>query len=85
MATQPKTYDLKEAETQTITILHRNQQAAFSAVLSLIASERLGYKITDRTQFRLNEDLSTIEISELEDEVPVVKDDKPKSAAVTSK
>lgn len=67
-------YHLKEIETQLLVIVRNNQNAVFSAILSTLAADRLGYKVTERTQFELNPQLDTIKISELpEPPVPVAK------------
>lgn len=60
-----KTFNLKPIETQLLVIVHNNQQAVFSAILSTFATERLGYAVTERTQFKLNAEMNEIEISEI--------------------
>ncbi len=90
---EPKAYSLKEIESQFLTIMRNNQNAVFSGYLSTIAIERLGYKVTPRSQFILNEDLTEIKIQELPDDVPVAPApeapqppaEEPKSGAVAAK
>lgn len=65
-------YSLKEAETNTLNIIQQSHQRNFAATLSLIAQERMGYKVTERTQFKLNPELTEIEISELDEDVPTI-------------
>lgn len=81
-----KTFSLKQAETQTLVVMQNSHQQAFAALLSMIAVERLGYHVTEKTQFKLNPELSEIEITEIVD-VPTTKPDKPeeKSGAVEAK
>lgn len=66
-----QTFNLKDVETQTLMILQTSHQRSFAATLSLLAQERMGYKVTERTQFKLNGELTEIEISELPEDVPV--------------
>lgn len=83
--TQPKvqTFSLKETETQTLNILQQGHQRSFAATLSLLAQERMGYKVTELTQFKLNPDFTEIEISELPEDVPTTKpNEAPKNGAV---
>lgn len=69
---EPKvsTFNLKPVETQTLVILQSSHQRSFAALLSLLAQERMGYNVTENTQFKLNAEMTEIEISELPD-VPV--------------
>lgn len=66
-------FNLKETESRLLLIVHNNQQAVFSAILASIAVDRLGYNITPQTQFKLDDKLSTIEIEEIPEQVPVAK------------
>lgn len=86
-----QTFNLKDIETELLKVIITNHNATFSAVLSSIANERLGYKVTANTQFQLTPDLKTINISELPEDVPVAKApeaetqppaEEPKSGAV---
>lgn len=87
---EPKTesFKLKQVETQVLTIMQNNQQASFAAVLSMLATERLGYPVTARTQFKLDPSFSTIEITEAPEDVPVAnteeKPEEPKSPVVAA-
>ena len=91
-APEPKvrTYDLKEAESQLLNIQQVSHQRSFAALLNHIVVERLGYPVTERTQFRVNPTFSEIEVSELPDDVPeaeakTVTTPEPKSpGAVTA-
>lgn len=85
-------FNLKPVETQTLVILRNNQQGAFAAVLSMLATERMGYNVTERTQFVLNAELTSMEISELPVDVPTAgapaqpetPPEAPKSGAVAA-
>lgn len=70
-APKAQTFNLKDVETQTLMILQTSHQRSFAATLSLLAQERMGYRVTEHTQFKLNADMTEIEISELPPEVPV--------------
>lgn len=70
-APKAQTFNLKDVETQTLMILQTSHQRSFAATLSLLAQERMGYKVTERTQFKLNPDMTEIEISEIPEDVPV--------------
>lgn len=71
VAPKAQTFNLKDVETQTLMILQSSHQRSFAATLSLLAQERMGYRVTDRTQFKLNANMTEIEISELPEDVPV--------------
>lgn len=62
-----KRFNLKKGESQLLIFIRNQQQAQFSAMLSYIAAERLSYPVSERTQFKLNADLSEVEITELSD------------------
>ena len=67
-----KEYSLKPVEVNLINHVRQQTQGIISLVLSYIASDRLAYRLTQRTQFRINGD--KIYISELaEPKVPVAK------------
>lgn len=87
MSDSPKeqSFNLKLTETQTLVITQNNHQSTFAALLSMIAIERLGYKVTERTQFRLNPEMTEVVIAELPVDVPTVPADtteKPGKPAV---
>lgn len=63
---QVDTYKLKEHETKLLVFIQQKQQAIFSGILSTIVADRLGFAVTDHTQFKLNAELTEMEISELE-------------------
>lgn len=91
-APKAQVFNLKEAETQTLNILQSSHQRSFAATLSMLATERMGYKVTERTQFKLNADMTEMEITELAEEVPVANaaepeksdGDEPKTGVVTA-
>lgn len=67
-----KTYSLKEQDTNLLIFMARqrndiiqNAQAIMSGVLSSIASDKLGYKVTENTQFKLSDDYKTVEVTEV--------------------
>jgi hypothetical protein len=91
-APKAQTFNLKDAETQTLQIIQQNHQRGFATILSLLATERMGYKVTERTQFKLNAEMTEIEISELPEDVPTANAPappqppaEPKSGAVPAK
>lgn len=59
-------YSLKQSETALINFIRNQQQSLISLVLSQIASERLSYPITERTQFSLDPELKEMVLTELE-------------------
>lgn len=61
-----KTHELKASETALINFIRHQQQSLISLVLSQIASERLSYPITERTQFSLDPELKEMVLTELE-------------------
>lgn len=88
-----KTFSLRATETQLLTIIRNNQNAIFSAALSTIAVDRLGYKVTGHTQFELDAELTTVKLRELPQDVPVAPapgqspnpNEAPSSGAVSAK
>lgn len=73
---ETKSYSLKPAETNLLIYIQQHSQNIFSGVLSTIAMDRLAYAVTDKTQFNLNDTLTELRITELEDKPkaePVVK------------
>jgi len=71
---QAKEFDLKKNESALLNFIRDKQQAVFSAVLSSIAIERLGYQVTQNTQFSLTDDLSKLTITEAIQEPPTEPD-----------
>ena len=59
-----KSYGLTKHETDLLTFTRKHQDAIFSAIISTIASDRLGYTITEYTQFQLKPDMSGVTITE---------------------
>jgi hypothetical protein len=69
----PKTqlFHLKPVETQTLQVIQESVQRAMAVTLNLLAVERMGYPVTENTQFKLNPEMTEIEISERQEDVPV--------------
>lgn len=61
---EKKTFGLKAIESQLLGTTHQNSQAIMSNILTLIASERLAYHVTENTRFDVSNDLSSITIYE---------------------
>lgn len=76
--TDPKSFSLKEHETNLLTFTRSHSEAIFSGILSTIAMDRLSYKVTDRTKFQLNGDLTEMSLEELPEEIP---EESPVTAA----
>lgn len=57
-------YKLSDTDVSLLHYVQRHQQAVFSGLLSNIAM-RLGYTVTENTQFALTPDLSGMKITEL--------------------
>jgi uncharacterized protein (DUF1778 family) len=64
-----KQFDLKDIEVQMIRMFANQYQVQLSNFLSFIALERLAQTVTDKTQFKLSEDLKTLIIQDQEEEV----------------
>lgn len=69
---KPTTHKLDNEDINLLRYIQRHQQAVFSGVLSNVAM-RLGYKVTENTQFTLSAELDEMTITELKDPEPVVK------------
>jgi hypothetical protein len=63
-ASQAPKYGLRAAESEQLVFVKSHLDAVFSGVLSTIAAERLGYRVTSNTQFRLSPDFKSVEIWE---------------------
>jgi len=74
---KPKTFNLKQIDTQLLVITRQNHNAVFSSILSTIAIDRYGYPITQNSQFVLNDRMDELTIQELEPQVPVAKAEAP--------
>ena len=74
---KPTVYDLKPIETNLLVMVRDYQQKVFSAIISTIAIDRLGQKVSDRTQFMLNDDLTKMSLRELP---PTPQPEAPKPA-----
>jgi len=62
---EPKQYGLTTHESNMLSYVNDHQNAIFSGLLSTIVGSRLGYKVTERTQFQLSGDFKTITVMEL--------------------
>lgn len=60
-----KDFGLTKQETEMIRFMRQQADAQFSALLSYIASSRLGYSITAQTQFKIDPEFTTISIREI--------------------
>lgn len=69
---EPKQFNLKPIETQLLSATQAQFQTLASNVLSFIAIERLAYTVTEKTQFSVSQDFTTVAISEKEDAPEVV-------------
>lgn len=63
---EPKQYSLTAHEANMLRFVNNHQNAIFSGLLSTIAGSRLGYTVTERTQFQLSPDFSQMTLMELE-------------------
>lgn len=63
---EPKQYSLTVHEANMLRFVNNHQNAIFSGLLSTIAGSRLGYTVTERTQFNLSGDFSTMTLMELD-------------------
>lgn len=59
-----KTFSLSADETQMLIYTKQHLDAIFVGIISNIAGKRLGYQVTNSTQFNLSGDLKTMTISE---------------------
>lgn len=59
-----KQFGLSVPESQLLVMIQQNTNAIMSAALSFISSDRLGYKVTPRTQFNLDQNFQRLTISE---------------------
>jgi len=62
-----KEYNLKPSDSNLIMYMRRQCDAIMSGLISNIAMDRLGYTVTEKTQFSLSDDYATITITEAED------------------
>lgn len=67
-----KEYSLKPLETQLLATTQQQFQVLVSNLLSFIAIERLAYTVTEKTQFAVSPDFTSVSISEKEDAPEVV-------------
>lgn len=63
---EPKQYSLTVHEANMLRFVNNHQNAIFSGLLSTIAGSRLGYTVTEKTQFNLSGDFSTMTLMELD-------------------
>lgn len=64
------TFSLSQSERELLIFIRRHLDAVFSAQLSAVASGRMGYRVTENTQFTLSQDFTTIQITERADQPP---------------
>ena len=69
--TEEKKYSLKNTEKNLIGNSNQRHNAELLDIFSYIAIERLNYPVTERTQFRTDEDgnLFIVELEEVEEKV----------------
>jgi hypothetical protein len=65
-----KKFDLKDIEKQYINVLFQQHNAVVSNTFAYFAITRLGYEVTPKTMFKLNDDMSTLEIWEADTNAP---------------
>lgn len=63
-----KDYKLRPADSNLLIYTRNHIDAILSGLISTIAMDRLGYKVTDKTKFTLSDDYGTLNITELDDE-----------------
>ena len=57
-------HELRPADSNLLIYVRNHTEAILSGVISTIAMDRLNYKVTDKTQFKLSPDFTRITISE---------------------
>ena len=62
--TKPTAHTLSNTDVSLLGYVQRHQQAIYSGLLSNVAM-RLGYEVTENTQFTLSADLTELTITEL--------------------
>lgn len=68
-----KKIELSKAETSLLIYVQNHQQAIFSGLLSTIAIDKHKIAVDDKTQFKLNADLTEMEISKIDDGENAIK------------
>lgn len=63
-----KKIELSKAETSLLIYVQNHQQAIFSGLLSTIAIDKHKVAVDEKTQFKLNADLTEMEITQLEED-----------------
>lgn len=61
---QAKQFSLRPVDAERLVVQKEHLDALFSIQVSLLASDRFGYQVTEHTKFRLSPDLKTIDIWE---------------------
>jgi len=77
-------HELKPQQTALLVYIRNHHQAIFSGILSTMAID-LNYKVTDKTQFSLSADLTSMTITELENNENNDPEASSSTAAKTSK
>lgn len=78
-------FKLDPAQTNLLNFIQQHQQAIFSGILSTIAIKDFKYNVDEKTQFRLNSDLTEIEITQLGDNTKDQDKENAKDAIKSAK
>lgn len=71
-------YSLKPAESQLLKVTHQQMMNIITNEMAMIAIERLAYNVTEQTRFQFNEDMTEVEITEVESEDAGIVTEAPK-------
>ena len=63
-----KEFAFTVAETNLLIYTRQHLDAIFSGLLSTTVMETHGYKVTDKTKFELSADLTSVKVTEIEDD-----------------
>lgn len=61
-----KEYGLRPADRNMLIYVRNHLDAIFSGLISTVAIDRFGYKVTPNTQFRISDDFTKVTITEIE-------------------
>jgi len=73
MSKNEKTYSISQAQQGLLTFVQRHQQVIFASLLSDMAY-RMGYKVTENTQFEISDDWKELKVIELSKNPPTLTD-----------
>ena len=74
-----KEFEFSTAETNLLIYTRQHLDAIFSGLLSTTVMDKHGYKVTDKTKFELNPDLTSVKVTEIEDDSgQAIRESKPK-------